>query len=418
MEGSQSLSTSQIYQPWRWIAVFLPIAMSLPMAWISIAKLTLLTTGLLVLFQNWKKKHPVLGSAQSSSTLLVGIAVAWFGISVIWASAPISHALHAWLKHAKLLIIPLVVLVLTYSKTTHIAIQTFVGAQGIVIILSWLMFLGFPIPTFSPYTNVGPVVFSTSYIDQATMFAVACALAWHLRCLNLWPKWVSYALPVLGLCNILFLLPGRTGYVMVVALIIQAILWFIPKGMRWYSLVVIPMTLTVVFLVVPSESRIGIERIANEVNLYVKKADSSTSAGWRLNAWSTSLQAIASRPVQGYGVGSFVPAVKPFQVDSGKTVIGESLSSNPHQEFLLWGVELGVGGALLLLILLLGIRGSIKAQYTDIRQAAAAIVVVVLVACLFNSALFDDLVGDFLCFSLGLCLALGCTNHSTRHQNA
>lgn len=408
----------QIYQPLRWIAVILPVAMSLPMAWISIAKLTLLATGMLVMIQHWREKQPVLGLAQNNSTFLVGIVVAWFGLSTMWTSASTSYALHAWLKHSKLLIIPLVVVVLTHSKTTRLAIQSFVGAQGIVITLSWLMFLGIPIPTFSPYTDVGPVVFSTSYIDQAAMFAVASAMAWHLRHQNLWPKWVSYAMPIFALCNILFLLPGRTGYVMVMVLIIQAISWLIPKGRRKYSLVVIPMTLLTAFLLVPSQSRVGFERIVDEVNLYVEKADLSTSAGWRLNAWSTSLQAIASRPVQGYGVGSFVPAVKPFQVGNGQAIIGESLSSNPHQEFLLWGIELGVGGTLLLLILLLEICRSINAQLTDIRQATTAVVMVVLVACLFNSALFDDLVGDFLCFSLGLCLALGYTSHSTNHRNA
>jgi hypothetical protein len=29
------------------------------------------------------------------------------------------------------------------------------------------------------------------------------------------------------------------------------------------------------------------------------------------------------------------------------------------------------------------------------------------VACLFNSALYDDLMGDFFCVSLGLLMALG-----------
>ena len=404
----------------RWIAVFLPIAMGLPMAWISIAKFTLLITGLYVIFQNWREGLPVLGSALNKLTLLVGLAVAWFGLSTIWTSAPLSYAAHAWLKHAKLLIIPLILVVLTHRETVRLAMKTFVGAQGIVIALSWLMFIGIPIPSFAQFADIGPIVFSTSYIDQAAIFAVASALAWHLRHQKLWPKWVSYMLPALGLGNILFLLPGRTGYVMVVALVAMAFWWFLPKRIRWYSLVAIPMTLLAVELVVPSQSRIGMEKVADEVTLYVKQSDTSTSAGWRLNAWSTSLQAIASRPVQGYGVGSFVPAVKPFQAANGDAVIGESLSSNPHQEFLLWGVELGVGGTLLLLVLLLGISRSVKAQYIDVRHATVSVVVIVVVACLFNSALFDDLMGDFLCFSLGLCLAFGCTNqsHSKNHQNA
>lgn len=404
----------------RWVAFFLSIAISLPMAWISIAKLVLLITGLYILFKNWRQKLPVLGSATTKLMLLVGLAVAWFGLSALWTSAPLSYAIHAWLKHAKLLIIPLLLLVLAHRETVQLAMQTFVGAQGIVIALSWLLFAGIPLPTLTLSEVLGPVVFATSYIDQSAMFAVASALAWHLRHEKLWPKWLSYLLPALGLCNILFLLPGRTGYVMVVALVALAFWWMLPKRFRWYSVVAIPVTLLIAELITPSQSRIGIEKVADEVTRYAQKADTSTSAGWRLNAWYTSLQAIALRPVQGYGVGSFVPAVRPFQAANGDAVFGESLSSNPHQEFLLWGVELGVGGTLLLLVLLVGISRSVKTQNVAIRHATVSVVVVVLVACLFNSALFDDLMGDFLCFSLGLCLAFGCASHShtTNRQNA
>jgi O-antigen ligase len=372
------------------------------------------------MLNNWRQKQPVLGSALIKPMFLVGLAVVWFGLSALWTSAPLSYAVHAWLKHAKLLIIPLLLLVLMHRETVRLAMQTFVGAQGVVILLSWLLFAGIPLPTLTLTNELGPVIFATSYIDQAAMFAVASALAWHLRHEKLWPKWVSYMLPLFGLSNILFLLPGRTGYVMVVVLVALAFWWLLPKRIRWYSVIVIPMTLLVAELLIPSQSRIGIEKVADEVSRYATKADTSTSAGWRLNAWRTSLQAIAARPVQGYGVGSFVPAVTAFQSANGDSVFGASLSSNPHQEFLLWGVELGAGGVLLLLVLLVGISRSVGAQYVATRHATVSVVVVVLVACLFNSALFDDLMGDFLCFSLGLCLAFGYTRDSdtTNRQNA
>jgi O-antigen ligase len=41
------------------------------------------------------------------------------------------------------------------------------------------------------------------------------------------------------------------------------------------------------------------------------------------------------------------------------------------------------------------------------RQSMQSVVAVFTVACLFNSALFDALIGDYFCLTLGLLLACG-----------
>jgi len=141
------------------------------------------------------------------------------------------------------------------------------------------------------------------------------------------------------------------------------------------------------------------------------------SSGWRLNAWRRSLQAMDAEPFNGHGVGAWTPAVKQYE-DSKLAIqlFGEGNHSNPHQEYLLWGVELGVGGLLLLLVLMACIARDALRFPDNIQRATLSVLAAMAVACMFNSTLYDDWIGDFFCITLGLLLAAGArsTPHTQR----
>jgi O-antigen ligase len=82
-------------------------------------------------------------------------------------------------------------------------------------------------------------------------------------------------------------------------------------------------------------------------------------------------------------------------------------ASNPHQEYLLWSVELGVGGLLLFVAALVCVARDALRFPRPVKRATLAVLCAITIACLFNSALYDDLMGDFLCISLGLLMAMG-----------
>lgn len=73
----------------------------------------------------------------------------------------------------------------------------------------------------------------------------------------------------------------------------------------------------------------------------------------------------------------------------------------------MWGVQAGLlGMALMLGLLALLMRDSWRFAPAT-RHATHSIIAVLAVACLFNSALFDALIGNFFCILLGIFLALG-----------
>jgi O-antigen ligase len=88
-------------------------------------------------------------------------------------------------------------------------------------------------------------------------------------------------------------------------------------------------------------------------------------------------------------------------------VFGESNQSNPHQEYLLWGVELGMGGLVMFLAALVCVARDAMLFPRPIKRATLSVLVAIAIACMFNSALYDDLIGDFLVVTLGLLMALG-----------
>jgi O-antigen ligase len=145
--------------------------------------------------------------------------------------------------------------------------------------------------------------------------------------------------------------------------------------------------------------------VVSEARAYSQGDQAPTSSGVRLNYWQRSVEAIAERPLTGYGVGSWNTEYRRLQ---GSQLRADAVHvRNPHQEYLLWGVQLGLGGIALLLAFGATIWRDASHFAPAERGATQSLLIVLAVVCLFNSALFDALIGDYFCVLLGLLLALG-----------
>lgn len=382
------------------------VSVSLPMAWISLAKALLFVFGLIYLATNAfnRRSDPDLERLWAPRVVLVILAT--FSLSLLWTSVDSTFALITLVKHAKLLEIVLLISLIRNAREARIGITAFVAGQAFVLLNSWLLAAGIPFPWVNNSASQY-VVFATSYLDQSIMFAVTAAVFWHLRAEGLWPRWLARLLAVAALLNVFILLPGRTGYIVAMVVTSLAAMWAMPKRLRLPILIITPLLVISVAYFGSQNVRQGLSRILHESESYTQRADVASSSGWRLNAWHRSLQAIQERPLTGHGIGSWTPTVKRLEGDTATQTFGAGNSSNPHQEYLLWGVELGIGGILLLLALQAGILRDAQHFATPIRQTTLSALAVMAVACLFNSSLYDALMGDFLCVSLGLLLALG-----------
>ena len=386
------------------------ISVSLPMAWISLAKLCLLLTVLLLAFTAKPEANQAPAYTRLLSPWLVLASILLFALSLCWTEVNLALASTVLVKHSKLILLLAFVYAIRNRAEAATVLKAFIGGQLFVLLSSWMLGLGLPLPwVLNDQNSRGThnVVFSESYLDQSIMMAALAGVLWQLRSTWKWPTALTLVLALLALLNPVVLLEGRTGQVAGFCVLLLALFWALPKPWRTAGMVVLPLLLALVLA-------LGSERISSRFALvyqesvgYAQQGDTVSSSGWRINAWHRSLQAIAQQPVTGHGVGSFTLAVKRLDEGQGERNFGPGLSSNPHQEFLLWGVELGIGGILLLLALFASLNRDAGRFDLATQRAMRSSLAVTVIACLFNSALYDAQIGDYLCTLLGILLAVG-----------
>lgn len=401
---------TQTHLNWRLVlACLLALAASLPIAIISVGKLLLFVAVLGLISASILGGRRDHGWAAVLSVRVVLIALVVFAVSLVWTDADSATALASLVKHGKLLVIVLLVGLIQTRREAQIALMAFALGQCLLLLVSWALTAGLVPPFLPPYFGRG-VVFS-SYLDQGIIFATTAAILWHLQPLRspnlLWPRSLAAVFVILALSSVFLVLIGRTAFVIAIALLGLAAVWALPARMRLATLLGLPLLAGAVLFLAQAHLPSRVSQVISESKSYSQKADTSTSSGWRLNAWQRSAEAIAEAPWVGHGVGAWTVTVKRLQGLKGAEVFGAGLLSNPHQEFLLWGAELGLGGIFLLLLLHIALARDFAGFEQPVARAGISVVVAMGVACLFNSTLYDGLIGDYFCIVLGLLLALG-----------
>ena len=387
------------------LVCFAAVAVSLPIAFVSLAKL-LLALAVLTAFARralgWDNEPlwPQLQLAQFLPWLLLFVLA-----SLLWTRADLDTALQSVVKHNKLVFMLLPVLLIRNLAEAQTALRAFAMGQLALLASSWLMAAGLPPPWV---TNLGGknAAFS-SYLDQSIILATSAAIFWHLRASGIWPRWLALLCAAAAVANVALLLEGRTGYVLLVGLGSLALAWLCPpRWRRWlYGLTALLVVASAALAYWHAQHNLGEPN--GQSRRFIEPNAGLGSDSWRLIAWQRSVQALEQAPILGGGAGSWKTGVMPLDGASAIQNFGTSPISNPHQEYLLWAVELGVlGCAALLACFWLAARDA-RRFAPPVAHALWSLLAACLVAGMFNSVLYDDLIGDFFCICTGLLLALG-----------
>lgn len=384
-------------------------SVGLSMALISIAKLFLLIfAGVTLLLTprapEFKKKFT--GSWTPHVVLLI---FAVFALSLFWTVAPQADALGSLAKYGKLLVILVMMALIRDRQEAMYALSAFVLAQIFLLASSWMLFAQLPVPWATSNMALTQNAVFSSYLDQGIISAVFAAICWH--CKELAPgrygRTIAIILASLALLNVLFVLMGRSGHVVAIALVSLAIMWELPKRYR-AIVVLLPFFLALGLFVSSSKVRERLTLATTEVQSFSSdEIAPTTSSGVRLRFWLSAAQIMAQHPLTGAGVGSWSTEYNRLQREKNPVHIDIDGNGNPHQEYLLWGVQLGIPGILLLLALMLSVlRDSLKMEQSCARATQSALGALA-VTCFFNASIYDAQIGDFFCVLLGLLLALG-----------
>ncbi len=383
-------------------------AVALPIAIVSVAKVLLLLFlaaalitpgGRQIAREAWKTAYAI---------RWIFVAMLAFTLSLSWVEVTWAEAFKALSKHGKLLLIPIIVGMIRTRQEALLAFACFGAAQIFLLASTWLLVAGIPIPwaLSREHASMSSHAVFSSYLDQSIMTSIAAAVAWHLR--DHMPgrqgKLIAIIAIIAAFICVFFIFKGRTGHVVAIAVISLASFWELPKRFRWAILLIAPLLL-LILLAGSSKVRDRLEEVRVETLAFDHKDDVRTSTGIRLNLWQRSLQAMGERPLIGYGVGSWEMQYNRMQKKSFPE--HQPIKGNPHQEYLLWGVELGVVGIALILSIFIAIYKDATGMLAPHRRALLSVLLGLALACLFNCSLYDALIGDFFCLTLGLLLALG-----------
>ena len=391
------------------------------MALISISKLLLVIFDLATLL--FVRRFPAGGSPLTgmSTPIAVLAALFAFALSLFWTVAPQDVALGSLVKYGKLILIVLMVLIIRDRREANYALGAFVMTQTFLLGSSWMLFAHLSVPwATSKMALTEYAVFST-YLDQGIISAVFAAICWHLRehAPGRFGRQLAIFLAFAAFANVFFMLSGRTGHVIAIALLSMAIMWELPQKYR-AAIVILPFLLALGLFFSSTKVRDRLSQVETEVLAYSAQHKPDTSSAVRLNFWRTAIHTIGQHPLAGSGAGSWVTEFYRVQREQNPVYIDTDSHGNPHQEYLLWGVQLGIPGILLFFGLLLSVlRDTLKMERSYARATQSTLLALA-VACLFNSSIYDALIGDFFCILLGLLLALGLSKSAsqaiTTHQ--
>lgn len=394
-----------------WIVYFAAISVSLGTAVSAMGRLTLYLLALWVVIANLTAKKPrdywPRGLWVERWQVITLVLVAFMAMSITWSAADAVMSVSSWTRHARLLTIPLLWFLIRDKVEARSALKVFVYAQLFVVASAWMLIWGLPVPWATAENAQSTFAVFGSYLEQSITGATVAFILWHQRdwIFGKRGRLIAITAALATVIQVLGFLAGRSGYLVIVALASLAIFYPLPRRWRWTAVVIPFLALAVVFIGFKT-ARDRIVLVKNEISAYSQHADTNSSSGLRLIYWETSLRSIAEHPVLGSGSGAWNHEFR--RLTDEKAVANFSTVDNPHQMFLLWAVEGGLVGLMLLMGLLLSIYLRSKSlAVSDARSLQSALAALV-VAGMTTSTIYGIGFGDYCCMLIGILL---CTGH-------
>ncbi|KVE39225.1 O-antigen ligase family protein [Burkholderia sp. TSV86] len=334
--------------------------------------------------------------------------------SVAYSVAPQQEA-WSWVgKYVKLLALPLAVIAFKDSGWQKIACWSLFVTLITVTVLSTTNYLGL--------TAIGPAHIAGEPLSRAWVFknhiaaGMLGALLFYqaadfaLAAGSRRARAIFAAIALLTLVNVLVMLQGRTGQIVAILFVFAIAARYAlqhrdalrPRPLLLgIGIAAAAAAAIVVACTVPGERMM---KVVSEVREY-RESNAVTSTGLRVEWYRKSLELIEARPVIGYGAGGLGTEFE--KLTAGKTGAQGELTHNPHNEYLLMAVQLGVIGTALFVYLLARIGRDAATLEPRSRHLLLAWLFAFALGCLANSMLLDFTEGHLLTLLAGILLGCG-----------
>ncbi len=317
----------------------------------------------------------------------------WFILGSSYTSAVYGDAFSMTMKYRELLIIPVLISFLTTEHNRYRVWKAFVSASVLILLISSLMDFGILEINWQGDPSYNTRITHSVFIS---FFAFYCA---HKAYDGKRYAKLYFVLLIISVINLFFIVEGRTGQLIAVSLVLLF-------GVQRFTKKVL--LLTVLVMAILSVFYLSFSDKANRINEGIVNIQSDlkpdaehppSSMGQRYMYWGYSLKLIAEKPLLGHGTGSFA---KEYE----RIAHSEPLKTkNPHNEFLMISVQLGLLGLLIYLGFLASQYYYAKKLPNEERWLAQGLLLSLIVTSLFNSPLLDHHEGHWYASMIALCFA-------------
>jgi O-antigen ligase len=302
-------------------------------------------------------------------------------------------------KYAELLFIPLLISMVIDLRQREWALLALAAGLIVTLFLSFALMMGF-VPTGGLIKGdaSNPFVFK-KHITHNVLMAFGVLLfavqAWKSQGNRQRWGWTVFAFLAAG--NVLLMVQGRTGYVVLAGLALLALYVYL----GWRGVAAATVLLTVAFAgayAVSTAFHQRVDLVASGVTQWDPRTAAHDPIGERLEFYEHTIEIIRDHPLIGVGTGGFPQAYAERVGQAGLTA-----TRNPHNQYLLIMAQVGVVGLCLLLWLFVQQwLSSLGFADGGDRLLAQGLVITMVVGCLFNSLLIDHTEKLLYCWMSGL----------------
>lgn len=331
---------------------------------------------------------------------MIRMALVWtlvLVLSCLYTIAPKEDLADIMSSWRKLLLLPIAAAFFNDPKWKDRAMHVFFYAISLMLALSsltWLLGLN-----FYKY-EVGVIVGNHAFQGMVFAVCILLGLAQAREFRNEPAKMaICLAMTVVAFLNIVFVTPGRSGYLAMIV-IVSLCIFFSISGLRKYLVFLLLILVMASALSFSPVARERIEMGLAEINSY-RDSPQPTSMGVRMVAWEASLRLIAEKPILGYGTAAYAEAYR-RTIDGRSGWQGEVIE-DPHNQFLRILVEHGMVGLFFFLLFI----GSFFLQSVPRRFRILGLCVLLTwcATSLFSSHFTTFFEGRFLMLWLGIFLS-------------
>lgn len=320
-------------------------------------------------------------------------------------------------KMSKLIYLPFLIYYFKDPKQRTWTINAFIVAGMLTVIT------GITYCVTNQYNEVNPF---KNTIDTSLVTTITTFLLMHKICINnkLYLKSILILCILTNVFYLFYISLGRTSQLIFLCLIAVFFIQKIKSRNKLLSLImIIILTITLGYCGLISnrlhKNWLNVIHYYNNYKLNSFNYEQN-SISQRLDYYKNTLLLIKEKPLFGWGTGSFCKAYKDFVIKNNLLNLNSNqqeylYTTNPHNEYLLFGSQLGIFGIGLLLWFFYVL---FKASFIIIsyeRYILQGIVVTMLIGCLANSWLMDFTAGHL--FIILTAISLGALPHAQFERN-